>query len=235
MYDIPRFLFGLIIYLIIIILSFIPLFKFKLVDILMSINHYIFGFNKTIVRDYRKFKHDSKILLFQHNSYYDFYALVQYLKTQNLTCIIDSKLLKVPIMGTILKNFKCIVINKKQKNNSQKIIDYINNPQKNKYIAIAPSAGKGTLEDPIGSFKTSAFIPMKPVTPVLIRYKDNKTCWFESDNIKRWFLDIFRFRRFYTCELIILEEITAEGCKTPREFADKVEKYMKDAYNDRYI
>ena len=45
------------------------------------------------------------------------------------------------------------------------------------------------------------------------------------------FLDFFRFRKFYTCEIIILEEITADGCATPRDYADKVEKYMK-SYNN---
>ena len=134
-------------------------------------------------------------------------------------------------MGTLIKNFECIIIDKKQKNNSQKVIDYINDPKTSKYIAIAPAAGKATLEDPIGTFKTSAFIAMKPVTPVLIRYKDNKSCWFEDDDRIKWFKDIFRMRKFYTCELIILEEITAEGCSTPREYADKVEKYMKDMNN----
>ena len=221
---------GSIIYLISIILAFIPPLRYLFMPILYNYNHLLFGFHKPIIKDYRTYKHDSKIIVFQHNSYYDLFALGAFFKEHNITGIIYDDFLKIPIIGTIFKKFNLIFINKSDKNNSQKIIDYIDNPKNTKYIGIAPAGDKGTVEDPIGSFKTGAFTPMKPVTPVLIRYKDNKGTWFNK-NIKSWSFDIFRFRKFYQYELIILEEITAEGCKTPREFADKVEKYMKDANN----
>ena len=231
MYDIFRFIFGLIIYFIIIIASYIPILRYIITDsVLFNLNNYIFGFHKTIVKDYRKFKHDSKIIVFQHNSYYDFYALAQHFKSHSINCIVEKGMLNIPIMKTLFKNFECIIIDKKEKNNSEKVIEYINDPKKTRYIAIAPAGDKATREDRIGTFKTSAFVSMKPVTPVLIRYKDDKGSWFVIENIKDWFINIFRMRKFYTCELIILEEITAEGCSTPREYANKVEKYMK-SYN----
>lgn len=231
MYDIPRIILYLLSHLLILILSFIPLIRYIALYLLAKINNYLLGFNKTIVKDYRKFKHDAEILVFQHNSYYDLYALTQFFGAKNMTGIFDSTMLEVPIINVILKNLGVIVIDKKQKNNSQKLIDYINNSNNKKYIAIAPAGGKGSIEDKIGSFKTGAFIPMKPVTPVLIRYKDDKGTWFIKYGVKDCFLDFFRLRWFYTCEMIILEEITADGCRTPREYADKVEIYMK-SYNN---
>lgn len=233
MIDIFRLIIGLILYILLSLFSFIPYLNKIYILLLCKINHYIFGFNKTIVRDYRKFKHDSKIIVFQHNSYYDFYALAQ-LFYPNITGVLDSNMLKVPLMKSPIKNNDVIIINKKERNNTQKILKYINNPRKNKYIAISPSGANVNYSDKIGTFKTGAFIYMKPVTPILIRYKDDKGTWFPNKKeifVKEWFLDIFRLRKFYTCEFIILEEITAEGCKTPREYADKVEKYMKTMNN----
>ena len=227
MIDIFRLLFGLICYIITLLFSFIPYINYIILHLLARINNYIFGFHKTIVKDYRKFKHDTKILIFQHNSYYDLYLLGQHFKPKNITGMIDSNMLKIPIMKNLFKTFEMISVNKADKNNSQKLIDYLNNANNTKYLGIASAGNKATKEDRIGNFKTGAFVPMKPVTPVLIRYKDDKGSWFFKDNLKDWFLDIFKMRKFYTCELIILEEITAEGCSTPREYADKVEKYMK--------
>ena len=225
------FIIGLFIYYIAILFSFIKFIRHIFAQIIYQTNHYFFGFYKTKVTDLRKFKHDAKILLFQHNSFYDLFALGCYFGEHNITGILDADILEIPIINKIIQRLDLIVVKKSEKNNSQKIIDYVNNPNKTKYLGIAPAGNKATKEDRISNFKTGAFVPMKPVTPVLIRYKDDKGTWFFKDNIKKWVFDIIRFRKFYTCELIILEEITAEGCSTPREYADKVEKYMKDMNN----
>lgn len=225
------FIIGIICHLISVLLAFIPLFRFIFMKFIYKFNHYFFGFYKTKVTDLRKFKHDAKILLFQHNSFYDLFALGCYFGEHNITGILDADILEIPIINKIIESFDLIVVKKSEKNNSQKIIDYVNNPNKSKYLGIAPAGPYANIDDPIGSFKTGAFVPMKPVTPILIRYKNNKGTWFPFKNgprdIIKWVYDILRFRKFYECELIILEEITAEGCSTPREYANKVEKYMK--------
>lgn len=226
------FIVGLIFHLIAVILSFIPILRFLFMPIIYNLNHYFFGFHKPIIRDFRKFKHQSNIIVFQHNSCYDIFALGCYFGEHNITGILDADILQTPVFNKIIKNFNCIVIKKSDKNNSQKIIDYVNNPKNTKYLAIAPAGPYADIDDPIGKFKTGAFVPMKPVTPVLIRFKDNKGSWFpykkgKDIDVIKWYFDIFRFRKFYQYELIILEEITADGCTTPQEYAEKVEKYMK--------
>ena len=68
-------------------------------------NNYLLGFYKPIIKDYRKYKHDSKIIVFQHNSYYDLFALGCYFKEHNITGIIYDDMLKIPFIGKIIKNF----------------------------------------------------------------------------------------------------------------------------------
>lgn len=189
----------------------------------------LYGMNKLIVRDYRKFKHDSKILVFQHTSYLDGQILIYLFK--NIKFLLKSRYTSFKHLETLAKNLGFILT--KPKSTTDDIVKYVES-EKDDYLGIAAMAGTTTYKDRIGTFSTGAFVAMQPVTPVLIRYSDDGVTWYNQDKEDYEIVDsLYHIASLskWDAEVIILEEVTAEGCSTPREFADKVRNIMAEAYN----
>lgn len=189
----------------------------------------LYGMDKLIVEDYRKFKHNSKILIFQHTSYADGVILMYIFK--NIKFLLKSQYTSFKHLEILAKNLGFILT--KSKNTTDDILKYLES-EKQDYLAIAAMAGTTTYKDRIGTFSTGAFVAMQPVTPVLIHYSNDDVTWF--DEIKEDFGIVESLYRIaglkkWDTEVIILEEVTAEGCSTPREFADKVRNIMAESYN----
>ena len=185
------------------------------------------GYNLT-VHDFRKYKYDAPIMVFQHNSYADGHILTA--AVGRISFMINSDYRKLPVLSRIFEHFDYIYMNSKKKGNSEQIVEFLkNNPDK--LLGIAPASSRASWDDRIGKFSTGAFVPMKPVTPVLIRYRNHQGTWFNRYGrglgLKEFLIEIFG-RKTRDVEVTILEEIPPSDCSTPREFADKVNKIMRD-------
>jgi 1-acyl-sn-glycerol-3-phosphate acyltransferase len=215
-----------------ILFTYLPIYtlKFFVNILLISI-----GVKKPIVRDLRKYKHDASIIVFQHNSYLDGYILLAVF--EKLTLMMAKKFTKNILFKILAKNLKFLLtdLDKKGGGITKEIERFINKDDSAcSYLAMAPTANKATTEDKFGPFSTGAFVAMKPVVPVLIRYNDDNCTWLndikngfrENDDMKR-FMKVICMNNI-RCEVTILEEVTADGCATPREYADKVQAEMRD-------
>lgn len=91
----------------------------------------------------------------------------------NISCVISDRIFKhFPGSSIIINKFHAIMIdNKPNSNNTKKICDHLKknvNP-----IAIAPDGMQyPEFGNNIGNFKTGAFVPMAPILPVIIKYKN---------------------------------------------------------------
>ena len=189
----------------------------------------LYGMDKLLVRDYRKFKHDSKIIVFQHTSFADAQILIYLFK--NVKFLLKSKYTSFKYLAIIAKNLGFIIT--KPKNTTEDILKYIES-EAQEYLGIAPMGGTTTYTDRIGTFSSGAFVAMQPVTPVLIDYNNDGVTWYQKNKEKYGFMDsLYRIASLdkWDAAVIILEEVTAEGCSTPREFADKVRNIMAESYN----
>jgi len=216
-----------------ILFTYLPIYtlKFFVNILLLSI-----GAKKPIVRDLRKYKHDASIIVFQHNSYLDGYILLAVF--EKLTLMMAKKFTKNILFKILAKNLNFLLpdLDKKGAGITKEIEGFINNngDGTGRYLAMAPTANKATAEDKFGPFSTGAFVAMRPVVPILIRYNDENCTWLndikngfaENDNMKR-FMKVICMDNVQ-CEVTILEEVTADGCTTPREYADKVQAAMRD-------
>lgn len=186
------------------------------------------GFRKPVFHDLRKHKHDSSIIAFQHNSYIDGYILMSVLGS--ISFMVHAKYTTLPLIKPFIESFGFVVMDPTKKGNSSQITEFIkSNPEK--LLGIAPAGGKAPFDNKIGEFSSGAFVPMQPVTPALIRYKNEKGSWFKPDgsykNEMEYVKSILDFSR-HEVEVTLLEEVTAADCKTPREFADKVARIMRE-------
>jgi 1-acyl-sn-glycerol-3-phosphate acyltransferase len=210
----------------------------QLFNCLLYLNNLTFGLAKPIIRDLRKYKHDCNILVYNHNSYTDNFILTAVFGIANVTFLIHSKVADIPFVKQYVNNYQVIVVDPVKKDTTQKIINYANDITKVKYLAMAPAASHAQYDDKIGKFASGAFVPMKPVLPVIIKYKDDKGTWFNEDkthmkDFKEWFIKMFQLQfriSLYQTEVTIMEEVTPDGCQTPKEYAAKVEQIMRKEY-----
>jgi len=235
MFNIFRFIIF-IIYIIIcfFIAFFVPFITHNdsIIRLIYIIFNYLCGYNKPIVRDYRKFKHDDPIVLFQHTNLIDPVLLIPVLG--KLSVIVNiSYLSGLPrkMLHRLMSSHNTIFIEKDKKNNLKIITDFIAaNPKA--VIAIAPSGGHSKYENRIGdSFSTGAFALGKAVSPVLIRYSDDKATWYKNETEFRgtfeWLFQCF-MRKHADVEVLLMEEIAplANGKETPKEYAERVRLAM---------
>ena len=222
-------LFIIYLLLLLTIAIFVP-FIFKISNKLQSMFHRILlllmGFNKPIIRDYRKHNHDNPIIIFQHNSIADA-DIVGY------TFGISSGVFNITylrgfartIMKRIVDATDAIILDKNKKNNSQIILDFIkNNPDK--VVCMAPAGGFTTFHNRFGEkFSSGAFILGKPVSPMLIRYSSDNGTWFvnETECLGPWKWLIKRLSTYGTkIEVILMPEMCAEKDEKPTEYAERV-------------
>lgn len=237
MINIIRIILCIIVNLISVIASFTPLNRLDIVyKYLATLVINTLGYKKPKVIDLRKYKYDSNIIVYQHNSFCDGHIIYSVFGKVNL--VFTSKYGDMPVLKQFAKGLEFILVNPKEKGNSEKINNFIENNPKN-IVAIAPAPINNTGYDKIGKFATGSFVTMKPVIPVLIRYKNIKPTWFlnEEDNnnhksIGQWFLERFSDKPV-DVEVTIMEEISSEGCKNVEEYKNKVENAMKE-YNIKY-
>lgn len=194
------------------------------------------GYRKIIVNDLRKFKHDASIVVFQHNSFFDGHILMSVFGG-SLSLMIQSDYSEIPFMRVLFKNLGFIVkpVDKEKTGITGRVVEFVNENRGTapRLLGIAPASWKAPLDNKIGEFSTGAFVPMKPVIPVLIRFGTTVGTWFTGrDNDEHKTLAAFLWERL-TCsridaEVTLLEEIAPEPNMTPREFADKTCRAMKD-------
>lgn len=225
-----KLLFLTIIQLIIFILS--SIFNKKqcpiIVKIYYKILYFSLGLNTPIIRDLRKNKKNPKIIVYQHNSYFDPFILYEHFN--NISPIAGDQYKKHIFMGQFLKNLNCIFTKKGETvTKIKQIVNFTNNT-----VMIAPDSGLNTKDNFFGEFKTGAFICLKPVTPVLFVYsspsEESDAIWRNDDNFISWFKRKIMTNEYVDVKVYILDEICPKKWHDPKSFAKYTKNIMKEMY-----
>ena len=177
------------------------------------------------VIDEREDKTNEKIILYQHNTYIDAFIVSSYFGECRV--LITGKYKGVPILSTLIERIGGIWVEKGK--TLDKIIEHVNN-YKGKPLTIAPAATTSTIQDPIGTFFSGAFVPMTPVLPVLLSHSKSAV-WFELDGkgipLFKWITKRLLSPRTTTI-LKVMDSINPNPVWTPKDFASYTELIMKE-------
>jgi len=192
----------------------------------------ILNYKPISIKDYRKFKYDNPILIWQHNSVIDGIIMASIFGDISMVININylNKGYTKSIINALFKSIKYfILIDKTKKNNTEIIREFIkNNPDAK--LSFAPAGGHAKYNNKIGdSFSSGAFVYMKPVSPILIRQSDIHCTWFKNEreyyDFNEWLANVLsRPRR--DIEIIMMPEICPQEKETPNEFKERVRLAM---------
>jgi histidinol-phosphate aminotransferase len=122
--------------------------------------------------------YDNNIIVANHCSVLDEVILSSLFP--NYTYLAAKISTKIPIISTILKKTGSIIVDRKKKG-KENIQEKINHHIKKKKIIIYPE-GVMTNNQSIIKFKKGAFVPGKPVIPVILKYTDFKPSWIRGED-----------------------------------------------------
>jgi len=196
--------------------------------------NFILNYKPVHIKDYREFKYDNPILIWQHNSVID--GIIMASIFGDISMVINVNYLNKGytknVINSLFKSIKYfILIDKTKKNNTEIIREFIkNNPDAK--LSFAPAGGHAKYNNKIGdTFSTGAFVYMKPVSPILIRQSDIHCTWFKNEtdyyDFNEWLANVLsRPRR--DIEVVMMPEICPEKGETPNEFKERVRLAMID-------
>lgn len=167
-----------------------------------------------------------RILVYNHICIFDGLIITLFMPTAFLTTIENKN---NPFTGPFFKLTGSIFITPK-KNTIDQIINRVNDATNPYPLAIAPegtvSAGKALLK-----FKSGAFIPLKPVLPVLLRYPNKylNMSFTKKTALLTTFRILTQFVNYATIEFLPpVSPLPGEG---PQEFAERTRSIMAAALN----
>lgn len=167
-----------------------------------------------------------RIIVYNHICLFDGLIITLFMPTAFLTTIENKN---HPFTGPFFKLTGSIFITPK-KNTIDQIIDRVNDDTNPYPLAIAPegtvSAGKALLK-----FKSGAFIPLKPVQPVLLRYpnKHLNMSFTKKTALLTTFRILTQFVNYATIEF--LQPVSPLPGEGPQEFAERTRSIMATALN----
>lgn len=213
----------------IIFFTFLILQKFNLIEKFLN-NFNIYG-NIEDLHKYYDFKKntDQGLAIFNHVSILDGLLLLNNFK-ESLSFLVSENLL-VSLCRNFIKNSNGIIINKNE-NTTQKITETISNRKKNDPILfIAPSGTIGMdqkEEYKLSEFRTGAFVSLKPILPVIIKYAPYYKDLNERNDTM---IHIITNINNLNYKIKVLDPIYPEKHDTIESFRDKVYETMNKEKN----
>jgi len=213
----------------IIFFTFLILQKFNLVEKFLN-NFNIYGNIENLEKYYDFKKNNTQgLAVFNHVSILDGLLLLTQFK-EPLSFLVSENLL-VSLCRNFIKGSNGIIINKNE-NTTQKITETISHRKKNDPILfIAPSGTFGMNqkeEYKLSEFKTGAFVSLKPILPVIIKYAPY---YKDLDERNDTIINIITNTNNLNYKIKVLDPIYPEKHDTIESFRDKVYEIMNKEKN----
>ena len=212
------------IYGIILLFTFLILQKFNLVEKFLN-NFNIYGNIENLEKYYHFKKNNTQgLAVFNHVSILDGLLLLTQFK-EPLSFLVSQNIL-VSLCKSFIQNSDGIIINKNE-NTTQKIIKVSNNRKQNDPVLfIAPSGVTGMDQKEkykISEFKSGAFVSLKPILPVIIKYSPY---YKDPNTLKNTIINIITNTNNLNYKIKVLDPIYPDKNDTIESFKKKVYKIM---------
>lgn len=146
----------------------------------------------------------------------------------------------IPLVHFLLKAFRCILVyrdkKKAEKNSFQTMQERIANPCEGEYAPLVFAEGTTDSGAYLLRFHTGAFLPGKPVRPVVTHYPhQHKSLNWESVSFYELLYDMFtQFHNYFRIEILDLYLPNEEEKKDAQLYADNVGKLIASHLNIPY-
>lgn len=231
LYKLILFVINIIktIYSLIIFITFLIFQNFKLANKFLTTFN-IYGNIEGLEKYYHFKKNNTQgLAIFNHVSVLDGILLLNEIKEP--MAFLAAENIFVSLCKNVINKWKCIII-KKNENTTQKINYKINNRKKNDPILfIAPSGSEGMNqldELKLSDFKTGAFVSLKPILPIIIKYSPH---YKDLDDRKETMLNIITNTNYLNYKIKILDPIYPQKNDTIESFRDIVYEKMNTEKN----
>tara|TARA_B100001564_G_scaffold255099_1_gene217050 strand:- start:1253 stop:2260 length:1008 start_codon:yes stop_codon:yes gene_type:complete len=213
-----------LVYSIIIFTSFLIFRKFNIIEKFLTTFN-IYG-NIEDLHKYYNFKKNNTqgLAVFNHVSILDGLLLLNQFK-EPISFLVSENIL-VSLCKKFIENSNGIIINKNE-NTTQKITNISINRQKNDPILfIAPSGTDGMdqkEELKLSEFRTGAFVSLKPILPVIIKYSPY---YRDSNDRNQTMLNIITNTDYLNYKIKVLDPIYPQKYDNIQSFKDRVYETM---------